>query len=466
MGDDIIMRASSSSSTGPKIEEVRVATWNIASVNNNPFEYWVSHPDPAYNELMEGVQDFIDNPGQRDVSIEDVLDVSMVGQLFADLRHHDVQHVDEVESMWKTDYSQRTIIAGFLKDASLGKKRLASMPDRITNTIHTMAGNVALRPTVINYFQGDMATPLKWWEAWRKFMFRTHVELCDNRKSGPILVIDLLESINAVKYPALTAEEERVSIPLQVLCLAIFDSILVHMLNSIGKDVWQPIRNSLAQAFRVKKTNSRKPMAFVMSSSSRKQQGRSSTARQEEDITVVRDITTTGGGCEKRSELSRSSAQTFLQISVEITDEVLKVAHENEPSKRKVYVPGDLAAFTCVGNSGHKYVVASFHGDTNGLASIPIVKALSEVAARGYGQHTLLLGLDANTYKVHSQHYQGVAKFQEFLVSQHLSSCWGANPDPLRPTTCNARTYLQPQLNKAIRRDERLIKADKNLKDW
>ena len=51
------------------------------------------------------------------MSIEDVLDVSMVGQLFADLRRHDVQHVDEVESMWKTDYSQRTIIAGFLKDA-------------------------------------------------------------------------------------------------------------------------------------------------------------------------------------------------------------------------------------------------------------------------------------------------------------------------------------------------------------
>ena len=48
-------------------QEVRVATWNIASVNNNPFEYWVSHPDPAYNELMEGVQDFIDNPGQRSV---------------------------------------------------------------------------------------------------------------------------------------------------------------------------------------------------------------------------------------------------------------------------------------------------------------------------------------------------------------------------------------------------------------
>ncbi len=84
-------------------QEIRAATWNVAAVNNNPFEYWVTHPDPgtdsyrrrvcalvcgggpavhsaaadriltrcknaAYNMLMEGVQDFIDNPGHRCVS--------------------------------------------------------------------------------------------------------------------------------------------------------------------------------------------------------------------------------------------------------------------------------------------------------------------------------------------------------------------------------------------------------------
>jgi hypothetical protein len=52
-----------SSSLSPRLftagcvsHEVRVATWNIAAVNNNPFEYWVTHSDPAYNHLMEGVQ--------------------------------------------------------------------------------------------------------------------------------------------------------------------------------------------------------------------------------------------------------------------------------------------------------------------------------------------------------------------------------------------------------------------------
>ena len=49
------------------------------------------------------------------------------------------------------------------------------MPDRITNTIHTREGNVVMRPTVINYYDGDMSTMAKWWEAWRKFIFRTEV---------------------------------------------------------------------------------------------------------------------------------------------------------------------------------------------------------------------------------------------------------------------------------------------------
>jgi len=44
-----------------------VATWNIAAINNNPFEYWITHDDADYNALMEGVQSFIDQPGERDL---------------------------------------------------------------------------------------------------------------------------------------------------------------------------------------------------------------------------------------------------------------------------------------------------------------------------------------------------------------------------------------------------------------
>jgi hypothetical protein len=60
--NDAFMRTTSSSlsprlfTAGCVSHEVRVATWNIAAVNLNPFEYWVTHSDPGYNQLMEGVQ--------------------------------------------------------------------------------------------------------------------------------------------------------------------------------------------------------------------------------------------------------------------------------------------------------------------------------------------------------------------------------------------------------------------------
>ena len=45
----------------------------------------------------------------------------------------------ETDVLWQSDFSKRKIIHGFMKDKSLGDKRLASMPDRYTNTINTVA---------------------------------------------------------------------------------------------------------------------------------------------------------------------------------------------------------------------------------------------------------------------------------------------------------------------------------------
>lgn len=47
----------------------QVITWNIAAVNNNPFEYWVTHDDPAYNKLMSDAQEFIDSPNDGDKKV-------------------------------------------------------------------------------------------------------------------------------------------------------------------------------------------------------------------------------------------------------------------------------------------------------------------------------------------------------------------------------------------------------------
>jgi len=52
------------------------------------------------------------------------------------------------------------------------------------------------------------------------------------------------------------------------------------------------------------------------------------------------------------------------------------------------------------------------------------------------------------------------------LADNGLTSIWGETSDPKQPTTCNARTYLQPQINTAVGKDETSTKGDVNLKDW
>lgn len=50
------MSGTMGSSAGVCRKDLRAITWNVAAVNNNPFEYWITHDDPAYNTLIDGVQ--------------------------------------------------------------------------------------------------------------------------------------------------------------------------------------------------------------------------------------------------------------------------------------------------------------------------------------------------------------------------------------------------------------------------
>lgn len=132
---------------------VRATTWNVAAVNNNPFEYWITHPDAEYAALMGAVEAFIDAPAERDLPVREVLTSEMVARLVEAMRARGWVGVEETAAAWDADFSQRRIISGFLKDKTLGSKRLASMPDRVTNTIGLADGTTACRPAVINMYE-------------------------------------------------------------------------------------------------------------------------------------------------------------------------------------------------------------------------------------------------------------------------------------------------------------------------
>ena len=238
-------------SSGPTL---KVATWNLAAINNNPFEYWITHTDDAYNKLMIDVQDFIAAPGDKDVAVSQVFTETMFSELHASMKQEGWPGIDETKARWDSDFKNRKIISGFMKDKTLGDKRLASMPDRTTNTILTTNGPV-FRPTVINCYEGHFANINDWWLAWRKFLFETSVSV--KGKTGAVSdkrVLSLLQPIKSAKYPALTAEEEKISIPLQTMAGAIFDAILFHIVSTVSGTKWQELRTGMCNALNRKKT--------------------------------------------------------------------------------------------------------------------------------------------------------------------------------------------------------------------
>ena len=69
-------------------------------------------------------------------------------------------------------------------------------------------------------------------------MFKTPIELPGKAGSTTGIerpsIVSMLSPIERFKYPALSEAEEAMSLPLQVLCLAVFDAILVDMLERIA----------------------------------------------------------------------------------------------------------------------------------------------------------------------------------------------------------------------------------------
>jgi hypothetical protein len=453
-----------------RLDDCSVVTWNIASINNNPFEYWVTHHDPEYNSLMKSVQELIDRPGQRDVQLGQIFSNDMVSELMDDMKVNNLEGVDTIWSMWTEDYSRRKCIQDFLLDKSIGVKRLTSMPDRITNTIHNIDGTTNLRPSVISAYEGDMSTLDLWWTQWRNFIFKQEVNVLSRGKGdGAKVVCRLIEPILRSKYPAITADEQAVSIPLQILCLALFDATLVYLLNTVAEKSWQRIKKSLSNGLVKQKSNrtvsiladqySNADVIFIQEAA-----GAFYLQLLGESVIAERFIilkpSVLDGKRDQNSFILISRATFEDDIAEEISDIVIQFVGGNWVA------PGDLIAVTARSKSGVDYLLASFHGDSNGLSTQPFVEALDQVARTRFPAHRMIVGLDANTVSRDEPLFFSVERFCGLLQSLGMASCWENAPDLSFTTTCNARTCLQAQVNKAVRFADRVRKGQKNLKDW
>lgn len=451
-----------------------IATWNIAAINNNPFEYWITYDEnPEYNHIMQEIEQFIENPGDRDIPVNQVFTDEMFSALES---RFDKIGWPNVRSYWENDFKNRKIVSGFLKDADLGSKRLASMPDRITNTINVVGKDEPVcRPTVINMYDGDLSNQDKWWKAWEKFMFED--DLTISTKDGDITKkpFQMLKGISRAKYPAVTEQEEADSLPLQTMCGAIFDAILVQMMNTVSEpNIWQPLKKTMVESLNKKKVphtleilnkvygNSdiitlQEVSASLVDQAKHGPLGKKFWIEAPSDMDPVRD----------QNSVILLNKKRFPEGAFgEITQKV----YASFPQGVDVPVAkGDINAIVTKDKDGTPYVVCSFHGDTNGLATIPVNDALVKTLESDAElmNHKLIFGLDANTYdKFKPGKQQDVRQWGESYMAHGMSSCWGDVPQPGNYTTFNARTYLQPQLNKACKSTEKREKGDVNPKDF
>ncbi|KAJ1638551.1 hypothetical protein T492DRAFT_944035 [Pavlovales sp. CCMP2436] len=470
--------------TARKTDSLKLVSWNIAAINNNPFEYWITHDEAEYKKLMRDVQGCIDNPGHAgDVPVAAVFTPEMVAELKLLMNAEGWVDLDVSSDYFATVYGDKPIISGFIRDGELGKKRLVSMPDRLTNTINLQGGGLAHRPTVINCYDKSFRDKADWWTQWKVFVFAKKLTLASGKSVRPV---ELIGPISRAKYPALTVMEAGISKPLSTIALAAFDAILVHVLDTCAggrhASKWQPLRAQMCAALNSKKDAriaqilgsslyrdadviflQEVAMAFV-------QTLRSSPMGAEFDVRLA---STSDGKRDQNSAILVRKSCFNVSSAVDRTaafDTILAKAGKDVP-----VAPGDVIALsvagmpTAPGKPPAKFLLASFHGDTNGLATVAVVKAMSELAGTpALAGHVLLFGLDANTYEHGSSHKQGVLEFADEYGKLGLSSCWGDRPDPTNHTTFNARTYLQPQLNKAVKLSD-LDKpdvGDKNPKDF
>jgi len=464
--------------------KLSITTWNIAAINNNPFEYWLTIANnPEYESLMKNIEEFIENPtDDTDVLVKDIF----TDEMFERLNNRLMRDAgwDSVKSYWTDDFQNRKIISQFMKDKALGNKRLASMPDRITNTINladvngdgtTNGKSIACRPTVINMYDGDLSSMELWYDAWESFMFDHKLSINMKGTVKELIPYEMLQPIKKAKYPDITEEEEKVSLPLQTLCGAIFDGILVHMMNTVSKpDVWQPLKKTIVDSLTTKKVpktleileDRYMPISDIITlqevSSAFIDKANSSKLGTKYHVIAPNDIDST----RDQNSIIMLCKTAFPTGKI---DEITSVVSSNFPKdgKKVPVANGDILVITTKDKDDVPYIIASFHGDTNGLATVPVLDAIMTTKEASYKDHKLIFGLDANTYeKAKPGKMQDVLEFGKSYTLHNLTSCFGSVPNPSNYTTYNARTYLQPQLNKACKSSDKRKLGDVNPKDF
>ena len=483
---------------------IRACTWNVAAINNNPFEYYASSSSStttgddgaasttsAYDAFTRAVEAQLAREGAGD-AMRDVMTDSMITAVCERARLGRPKECTETTvSSARAHYENRTrsyAVSDFLRDAEIGAKRLCSMPDRVTNTASTATGTTT-RPTVINCYDVPLMNEEEWFERWLEYVFETRVRGLDGKETT---MFERFIPIKRAKYPAASEEEEEASIPLQALYLCAFDAALVRVATRAAGSFegWQKIRAELVDSLVKFKTERTLDVLEKCLLSPDEDEDEAAAAAAADGTLSVCFLQEVGASfveamrlreglvsrydihCPEEMDAKRDQNSIVLVSksfvdgadAVEVTRDVM--ASLGEASSK--FSKGDFCAFIIRGA-----LLCSFHGDTDGLQTKTIVAATNAyVRDNADTIDACVFGMDANTHVAHIDgKKQGVRDFIEFLKTETaFTSCWtlaGVDVERDAFTTFSARTFLQAQLNKAVPRADVLTSplTDRHPKD-
>ena len=454
------------------------------------------HTDKDYEDLMTGVQHFIDDPDRPAECISDVFTQEMYDDLRHELLLQGANRVADMDLIWSTDMKGREMVGGFLKDPSFGEKRLISMPDRVTSSLKTPSGQLIFRPSPITGFEDEMSDIDTWWGEWKGFMFHTAILSRGKRVPSAFALLDLLPR---PKYPALSAEEEAASVELQALCMAVFDAVLTRILSVVAPRTWQPVRRRLHAALFADK-----PARCV------------SILRDhyaDADVIFIQEASEAfaarAGACLRHAVLrpahvdGRRSQLSLILLSAAAFDPASARDLSAEAAARlppRCAAEEDLCVFEAAHRRAGPCLLVSFHGDSDGRTTAPVLEAVHALARERFPRHLLLLGIDANTSHrpdappvgpaapatptlgacplaapvptalgtaAQGRWGLSVGELADLLAARGLASCWGGREELGGVwTTYSARTHLQPQGHKAVGPAAAGGAEHRRLRDW
>lgn len=419
---------------------ISVLTWNVSSINQNPFEYYVEYGNDSFNNLMKGVDRITgDNvPQEVDVPLSEIFPKTLVDNICQLIRGQGWSGEANVRKLYNS-VGNTPVITGILKDKTLGDKRLMSWPDRFTNTVNT-DGTMFYRSSPINASLVPH-TIEGWWGQWCPHMG---------------LHMDRLKPLKKSRYPALTDEEETHSMAYQLFWLAVFDRIQIHIMDNASTK-WRSIKKVLVETFiKNKDVNVAKLLKNV---------------HGDTDIFCLQEVSANTNWVLKQafSDTHTSVAapkatwtrgqtsivmynKTRFTFEKDVTADVLKLCTDTSVSQDD-FVAVQLHD-TC---NAHSITVASFHGVSTGASTMNIVNALGKYRADDF----VVFGLDTNMSFQKGKKATPVSLLYE--GDHGFTSCFPL--EKLVPTTFSARTAAQPQLQKAVKYSERFTKASREPKD-